>query len=115
LYSLELEEEVFKVFKKLARKDRKQLEAINKRIEQILADPFQFKPLKHPLEGLWRVHIGSFVLIYEVLETSKTVRVLKYKIMTKHTHDRYLFRYATLTKSRSTPITSAKIASLHRG
>jgi YafQ family addiction module toxin component len=79
LYSLEIEEEVFKAFKKLAKKDKIQLEAINKKIDQILTEPFQFKPLKHPLEGLRRVHIGSFVLIYEVLENPKTVRVLKYK------------------------------------
>jgi YafQ family addiction module toxin component len=79
LYNLELDEDVFKVFKKLAKKDKTQLKAINKKIDQILTDPLQFKPLKHPLEGLRRVHIGSFVLIYEVLEDSKTVRVLKYK------------------------------------
>jgi len=78
LYALEIQEEVSKMFRKLLKKDRTQLEAINKKIEQILSDPLQFKPLKHPLEGLRRVHIGSFVLIYEVLETSKTVRVLKY-------------------------------------
>ncbi len=79
MYSLEIEEEVFRAFKKLAKKDRKHLEAINKKIEQILNDPLQFKPLKHPLDGLIRVHVGSFVLIYEVLENQKTVRVLKNK------------------------------------
>jgi YafQ family addiction module toxin component len=79
LYSLEIEEEVYREFEKLAKKDRKHLEAINKKIEQILNDPFQFKPLKHPLDGLRRVHVGPFVLIYEVLENQKTVRVLKYK------------------------------------
>jgi len=78
LYNLEVEEAVFKAFKKLLRKDRKQLEALNKKIEQILADPYQYKPLKHPLEGLRRVHVGPFVLIYEVVENSRTVRVLKY-------------------------------------
>jgi YafQ family addiction module toxin component len=76
---LEIEAEVFKTFKKLSKKDRKQLEAVNKKIEQIIANPLQFKPLKHPLEGLRRVHVGSFVLIYEVCENPKTVRVLKYK------------------------------------
>ena len=79
MYSLEIEEEVFKVFKKLSKKNKMQLEAVNKKINQIIADPFQFKPLKHPLEGLRRVHIGSFVLIYEVIENQKTVKVLKYK------------------------------------
>ena len=56
-----------------------QLEAVNKKIQQILDDPFQFKPLKHPLEGLRRVHVGSFVLIYEVMQNHEKVRVLKYK------------------------------------
>ncbi len=79
MYSLEIEEEVFKAFKKLSKKDRKHLEALNKKIEQILNDPLQFKPLKHPLDGLRRVHVGSFVLIYEVIENQKTVRVLKYE------------------------------------
>ena len=79
MYSLEIEEEVYKAFKKLGKKDKKQLEAVKKKIEQILADPLQFKPLRHPLEGLRRVHVGSFVLIYEVCENAKTVRILKYK------------------------------------
>ena len=79
MYSLEIEEEVYKAFKKISRKDKKQLEAINKKIEQVLTDPLQFKPLRHPLQGLRRVHIGSFVLIYEVCENHKTVRILKYK------------------------------------
>jgi YafQ family addiction module toxin component len=88
LYSLEINEEVLKTFKKMAKKDKTQLEAINRKIEQILTDPFQFKPLRHPLEGLRRVHIGSCVLIYEVFENSKTVRVLKYK----HHDEVYLWK-----------------------
>ena len=83
MYNLELGEDVFK---KLAKKDKIQLEAINKKIDQIWTDPLQFKPLRQPLEGLRRVHIGSFVLIYEVLEDSKTVRILKYK----HHDDAYV-------------------------
>jgi YafQ family addiction module toxin component len=79
LYILEIEEDTFRIFKKLNKKDKKQLEAITKKIQQILTDPYQFKPLKHPLEGLRRVHIGSFVLIYEIIENSNKVRILKYK------------------------------------
>ena len=79
MYSLEVEEEVSKTFKKLLKKDRKQLEAINKKIEQILLNPAQFKPLRYPLEGLRRVHVGSFVIIYQVLENPPTVRIVKYR------------------------------------
>ena len=78
MYSLEIEEETSKTFRKLLKKDRKQLEAVNKKIQQILTDPYQFKPLKHPLEGLRRVHIGSFVLIYRTIENPPTVQIVKY-------------------------------------
>jgi YafQ family addiction module toxin component len=78
LYSLEIEEEVSKTFHKLLKKDRVHLEALNKKIQQILSDPYQFKPLKHPLEGLRRVHIGSFVLLYQIIDDPPTVRIVKY-------------------------------------
>ena len=52
MYCLEIEEDVIKLFRKLGKKDRKQLEAVNKKIQQILEESLQFKPLKHPLEGL---------------------------------------------------------------
>jgi YafQ family addiction module toxin component len=79
VYSIKIEQEAYKVFKKLTKKDPKQLEAAKKKIEQILAEPHQFKPLKHPLEGLWRVQVGSFVLIYEICEEANSVKILKYK------------------------------------
>ena len=79
MHSLEIEEEVSKTFKKLLKKDRKQLEAVNKKIQEILADPYKFKPLKHPLAGLRRVHVGSFIIIYRVLKNPPTVQILKYK------------------------------------
>lgn len=78
LYSIEIDDEVYKAFKELSKKDRKQLEAINKKINQILTEPSQFKPLKHPLDGLRRVHIISFVLMFEIKENDQTVRILKY-------------------------------------
>ena len=78
MFNLEIDDAVDKEFRKLSKKDKKQLEAIYKKIKQVQDDPFQFKPLRRPLEGLWRVHVGSFVLIYEVFEDSQTVRILKY-------------------------------------
>ena len=78
MFNLEIDDAVDKEFRKLAKKDKKQLEAVYKKIKQVQDDPFQFKPLRRPLEGLWRVHVSSFVLIYEVFEDSQTVRILKY-------------------------------------
>lgn len=79
MYNLEIEIEVVKIFKKLGKKDPTQLKAINKKIEHVLANPHQFKPLKYPLQNLRRVHVGSFVLVYEIIENLKIVRILKYK------------------------------------
>ncbi|MGD6934240.1 MAG: type II toxin-antitoxin system RelE family toxin [Candidatus Bathyarchaeia archaeon] len=78
MYNLEIEEEVSKTFRKLLKKDKVQLEAVNKKISQILTDPYQFKPLKHPLDGLRRVHVGSFVLIYRVIDNTSTVQIITY-------------------------------------
>ena len=74
MYCLEIEQEVIKASRKLGKKDIKQLEAVNKKIQQVLEDPLQFKPLKRPLEGLRRVHVGSFVLINEVFENQESKR-----------------------------------------
>ena len=66
-------------FKKLAKKDKRQLEVISKKIHQILETPEHFKPLKDDMHGARRVHIDkSFVLVYEIDEPRKTVRVLDY-------------------------------------
>ncbi len=79
IYGLEIPEKLDRIFAKLAKKDRKTIEIINNKIKHILDNPYQFKPLKNDLAGTRRVHIGkSFVLIYEILENIKTVRILDY-------------------------------------
>jgi YafQ family addiction module toxin component len=64
-------------FRKLAKKDKEQLKRIQRKIEQILENPYQFKPLRKPLQELRRVHIGSFVLVYKA-EGSR-VKIMRYK------------------------------------
>ena len=39
MYAIEIEDAVDKALKKLAKKDKKQLEAVSKKVEQILNDP----------------------------------------------------------------------------
>jgi len=78
-YNLEISEEADKRFKKLSKKNKSQLIMINKKIRQILSNPEHYKPLKGDLHGVRRVHIDkSFVLIYEFVEASNTVRILDY-------------------------------------
>ena len=77
-YQLEISEEADKKFLKLQKKDRKQIININKKISQILDNPYHFKPLRGDMHGARRVHIGSFVLTYEIYEEKRLIRILDY-------------------------------------
>jgi YafQ family addiction module toxin component len=78
--TLEVSERLDKILQKLAKRDRKQFDAITKKIDDILAEPHRFKPLRGDMKGARRVHIQkSFVLIYEIDEQTKTVRLLDYE------------------------------------
>ena len=67
MYKLAIKESLDKKFKKLQKKDNELLRLIEKKVQDIISDPFRFKPLKKPLQNKRRVHIGgSFVLIYEI-------------------------------------------------
>jgi len=64
---------------KLAKKNRKQLEIIQKKIKEILENPQHYKPLRGDMHGARRVHIDkSFVLTFEIDETNNRVRLLDY-------------------------------------
>lgn len=79
-YNLEISKKLKRVFEKLKKKDKVSSEILKKKIKLILENPFQFKPLKGNMKGIRRVHIGkSFVLIYEVLEDKKTIRLIDYE------------------------------------
>jgi len=73
MYALETRGHVDEAFKKLARKNPKQLEAVMEKIGEILKNPHRFKPLRFPLAGARRIHFGSYVLLYSIDEERKTV------------------------------------------
>ncbi len=78
-YSLDISAEADKKFKKLESKNKKQLDIIDKKVRQILQNPYHFKPLRGDMHGSRRVHIDkSFFLVYEIDEKNKIVRVLDY-------------------------------------
>lgn len=79
MYNLAIKESLDKKFKKLAKKDKEMLRIIDRKINDILANPYRFKPLGKPLQNKRRVHIaGSFVLIYSVNEKEKLVTLLDF-------------------------------------
>jgi mRNA interferase RelE/StbE/toxin YoeB len=79
-YALEVSERADRIFRKLAKKNRALLSAIDKKVQQILENPHHFKPLRGDMHGARRVHIdASFVLIYEIDEARQVVRLLDYE------------------------------------
>jgi len=79
-YALEIPEHLDKAFLKLSKRDKRQLEAIRGKVDEILENPSHYKPLKGDMYGARRVHIeGSFVLTFEIDEEKKIVRLLDYE------------------------------------
>lgn len=79
MYKLAVKESLDKKFKGLQKKDKEILRFINRKVQDILEDPYRFKPLRKPLQNKRRVHVGgSFVLIYEINEKEKIVTLLDF-------------------------------------
>jgi YafQ family addiction module toxin component len=79
MYRLAVKETLDKKFKKLQKKDKEMLRLIERKVEEILENPYRFKPLRKPLQNKRRVHVGgSFVLVYEVNEEEKMVTLIEF-------------------------------------
>jgi len=79
MYKLAVKESLDKKFKKLQKKDKEMLRFIDRKVQDILEDPYRFKTLRKPLQNKRRVHVGgSFVLIYEINEKEKIVTLFDF-------------------------------------
>ena len=79
MYELAVKESLDRKLKKLGKKDREMLLLIEKKVKDIMKDPYRFKPLKKPLQNKRRVHVGgSFVLIYEITEEKSIVTLVDF-------------------------------------
>lgn len=74
MYNYEVKPELQRILNKLFKKDKKMYEIVMSKIEEIINNPYHYKPLKYDLAGERRVHImKNFVLKFEILEVTKTV------------------------------------------
>lgn len=80
-YSLEASPEFKMDYNKLCSRDAAFRRAVDGKMFQIAEtaeeNPNHYKPLKAPLAGKRRVHIGSFVLLFEILNKEKVIRLLR--------------------------------------
>jgi len=79
MYHLAIKISLDKKFQKLQKKNKELLRLINNKVNDILENPYRFKPLRKPLQNKRRVHVaGSFVLVYEINEKEKTITLLDF-------------------------------------
>ena len=79
MYKLAIKESLDNKFRKLQKKDKEMLRLIDRKVQDILEDPYRFKPLRKPLQNKRRVHVGGpFVLVYEVNEKEKIVTLFDF-------------------------------------
>ncbi len=80
MYDLDIKPEADKIFKKLSKKNPKQLTVIHKKIEEIKSNPHhEYKFLKKPLQTFNRTHIEKhFVLIFKINHQNKTIDIYYY-------------------------------------
>ena len=80
MYDLLIKPEADKIFFKLAKKNKKQLGIISKKVEEIRTNPLhEYKFLRKPLQTYNRVHIDKhFVLIFKINHKSKLIEIYYY-------------------------------------
>jgi len=79
MYTLKIKPDLENILKKLSKKNRKQVEIILKKIDEILLNPHRYKNLHAPMNDWKRVHVNDhFVLTFSIDEKSKTVTLEDY-------------------------------------
>ncbi len=64
---LQIEKSLKRKLTRLYKKDKLMYEAVMKKIEEIVRNPYHYKPLRYDLKNIRRVHIKkSFVLVFTV-------------------------------------------------
>jgi addiction module RelE/StbE family toxin len=78
MFALYVADHVDKIFMKLKKRDKARFEQINQKISEICENPFGYKPLRGDMHGAYRVHIGPYVLVFEIDEMTACVRIIDF-------------------------------------
>lgn len=79
IYSFSYSELLLLKLKKLKKKDKILYLRLQKKIIDIIDNPLLGKPLRNILKNHRRAHVGSFVLVYEIIEIQKEIRFLDFE------------------------------------
>ena len=69
IFSPYFSENFNKILKRIKKKDKEIFQRISESIFKIVNNPLCGKPLRNVLRNYRRVHIGHFVLIYEIINS----------------------------------------------
>ena len=70
---------VQKELQKIFKKDKVRYSHLKKRLEILSDNPEMGKPLRNILKGKRRIHIGSFVIIYEIDIENGSITLLEFE------------------------------------
>jgi addiction module RelE/StbE family toxin len=65
-------------FRKMWQKDSARFGQIEKKLRELAENPEIGKPLKKPLRGFWRLHIGHYVLMYKIDRKNQKITLVDY-------------------------------------
>ena len=66
------------ILRKMWQKDTARFNQIEKKLLELAENPEIGKPLKKPLKGFWRLHIGHYVLMYKIDKKDHTITLVDY-------------------------------------
>jgi len=77
-YTIVAGPDVEATFRKMKAKDAARFDQVAKKLREIGENPEIGKPLRRPMQGRWRVHIGHYILIYKFEKKKGLITLVKY-------------------------------------
>ena len=77
-FTIIVDPKVDAIFRKMWQKDSLRFDQIGKKLVELAENPEIGKPLKKPLRGFWRLHIGHYVLMYKVDRKNQKIFLVDY-------------------------------------
>ena len=77
-YTVVADPKVEAIFRKMWQKDSARFGQIEKKLLELAENPEIGKPLKKPLRGYWRLHIGHYILMYRIDRKNRNITLVDY-------------------------------------
>ena len=77
-YTIVSNPDVEVTFRKMGKKDSTRFEQLVKKLMELAENPEMGKPLRRPLQGLRRLHVGHHVLLYKIDKKMNQITLVDY-------------------------------------